>query len=37
MDIKSYFVSDVLRGDDRTEMRVEFVRMIAEEMPVGDE
>ncbi|CAG8947355.1 unnamed protein product [Penicillium salamii] len=37
MQIEAHFVSDVLRGDDTTEMRVSLVRYIEDEMPPEEE
>lgn len=37
MQIEAHFVSDVLRGDDTTEMRVSLVRYIEDEMPPEDD
>ena len=37
MQIEAYYVSDVLRGDDTTEMRVTLLRYIEDEMPPDDE
>ncbi|KAJ9498719.1 hypothetical protein H2202_005905 [Exophiala xenobiotica] len=37
MSIEAHFVSDVLRGNDVTEMRVTLIRYIEDEMPPDDE
>jgi len=37
MQVDIRFVSDVLRGNDTTEMRVALVRMIEDELPPDDE
>lgn len=37
LQVEAKFVSDVLRGDDTTEMRVTLIRVLEDEMPVGDE
>lgn len=37
MQIEAHFVSDVLRGDDTTEMRVSLVRYMEDEMPPEEE
>ena len=37
MSIEAHFVSDVLRGNDTTEMRVTLLRMIEDEMPPEDD
>jgi hypothetical protein len=35
--VHAEFVSDVLEGDDRTEMQITFNRYIEEEAPAGDD
>jgi hypothetical protein len=37
LQVECYFVSDVLRGDEQTEMRVRLVKFADEEVPISDE
>ena len=37
LDVQVFFVSDTLRGDDHTELRVKFVKKLEDAVPAGED
>ena len=37
MQIEAHFVSDILRGDETTEMRITLLKYMEDELPPDDE
>jgi len=37
MEVEVWFVQDVLRGDDTTEIRVKFIKKLEDALPAGED
>lgn len=37
LDVEAYFVSDVLQGAEKTELRVRFIKVLEDEIPAGED
>lgn len=37
LEVDAFFVSDTLRGDERTELRLQLVKFLKDEMPAGED
>ena len=37
LEVKTWFISDQLKGDSTTEMRVKFIRKLEDAVPAGED